>query len=475
ICNIIVEDGGYLLVWIGYVEKGKKVKVAAACGKHTDYVKNIRVSWDESDFGKGPTGTAIKTGKPSIERDIEHGESYSPWREEAVKHGFKSSIALPLIANGKTIGALNIYSAEKDAFDTEEVNLLSQLADDLAYGIFALRNKAERERMEKELINERNLFIGGPVVVFKWKAGEENVPVEYVSPNVKDIFGYTPEELISGKIAYDDIIHPDDRERVISEAQSYRRKGAMQFEQEYRVITVNGEYRWVHDFTTVKKDEGGKITHYHGYLVDITERKKMEKALEKEREQLLSIFDGIDEPIYVVDPETYKILYVNNALKNTFGKDITGKRCYKVFQGLNKSCDFCTNDKIFGENFGKTYVWEFENRKTGKWYRCFDRGIVWPDGRKVRLELAMDITDRVKAEEKLQRAYREVERALKEEQKFKMATAHYFFNPIAIAKGYLDLALEEGDGEDKIKKAIEAITRVEKVVKNVTKSGEIRE
>ena len=86
-----------------------------------------------------------------------------------------------------------------------------------------------------------------------------------------------------------------------------------------------------------------------------------------------------------------------------------------------------------------------------------------------------DITERKEAEEKLEQAYREVERALKEEQKFKMATAHYFFNPIAIAKGYLDLALEEGDGEDKIKKAIEAITRVEKVVKNVTKRGEIRE
>lgn len=91
------------------------------------------------------------------------------------------------------------------------------------------------------------------------------------------------------------------------------------------------------------------------------------------------------------------------------------------------------------------------------------------------LSVLMDITERKEAEEKLQHAYREVERALKEEQKFKMATAHYFFNPIAIAKGYLDLALEEGDGEDKIKKAIAAINRVEKVVKNVTQRGEIRE
>ena len=470
ICKIVVEDGGYLLAWVGYTKKGKKVYAVAAAGEHVDYVKKVKITWNDSKTGRGPTGIAIKTEKPSVARDIEHEIYYTPWKKEAMEHGFKSSISLPLIANGKTIGALNIYSAEKDAFDTEEVNLLSQLADDLAYGIFALRNKAERKRAEKELVEERNLFIGGPVVVFKWKAGEEDIPVEYVSPNVRDVFGYEPTEFTSGKIIYDDIIHPDDLERVIEEARSYRRRGLTHFDQEYRIISANGKYRWVHDFTIVKKDIKGKITHYYGYLVDITKRKKMEEDLEKEREQFLSIFEGIDEPIYVVDPNTHEILYVNEVLEKVFGKNIVGKKCHKVFQNLDKPCDFCTNDKIFGKNFGKTYIWEHQNKINKRWYRCIDRGIIWPDGRKVRLEIAMDITDKIKAEE-------EMMRALEQERKFKLEAAHYFFNPIAIAKGYLDLAIEELPQEqrEKLKAAHHAIERVEKVVKNVVEKGEIHE
>ncbi len=330
--------------------------------------------------------------------------------------------------------------------------------------------KAELERIRKRLEEEENLFSGGPVVVFKWKAEEYNIPVEYVSPNVKDVFGYEAEEFMNGKVMYDDIIHPDDRERVITEAQSYRQRGILQFEQEYRIITADGKYKWVYDFTAVKEDGRGKITHYHGYLVDITERKEMEEALKKERSQLLSIFEGIDEPIYVADPETYEILYVNRALEKEFGGDIVGKKCYEIFQKLDKPCDFCTNDKIFGKNFGRTYVWEFRNKRDRRWYRCIDRGITWYDGRKVRLEIAVDITDRVIAEKRMRRS-------LEREKEFKLRTAHYFFNPIAIAKGYIDLTIDEvpEKQKEKLKAAKHAIERVEKVVKNVTKRGEVRE
>ncbi|RLF44393.1 MAG: hypothetical protein DRN29_08545 [Thermoplasmata archaeon] len=71
--------------------------------------------------------------------------------------------------------------------------------------------------------------------------------------------------------------------------------------------------------------------------------------------------------------------------------------------------------------------------------------------------------------------YQRILEALKKEREFKLKTAHYFFNPIAIAKGYLSLALEEGDGEDKIRKAMHAVERVEKVIKNITERGEIVE
>ncbi len=331
-----------------------------------------------------------------------------------------------------------------------------------------VKDITERKKLEEALKEERELFVGGPVVVFKWKAGEEKIPVEYVSPNIKTVFGYSVEDILSGKISYDDIIHPEDIERVKGEAMAYRKKGATHFEQEYRIIDAEGRIRWVHDFTVVKRDKKGKITHSHGYIVDITKRKRIEEKLKKEREQFISILEGIDQPIYVSDIETYEILFANAVLRKTFGEDIVGKICYKALQNRDSPCDFCTNEKITGKNFGKVYIWEFQNRVNKRWYRCIDRAMIWPDGRIVRMEIAIDITDRVKAEERIRKA-------LEKEREFKLRTAHYFFNPIAIAKGYLYLAIEEGDGKEKIEKAIRAIERVEKVIKNITRRGEIVE
>ena len=134
----------------------------------------------------------------------------------------------------------------------------------------------------------------------------------------------------------------------------------------------------------------------------LVEHLRAGETLDTPWEQLISIFDAIDEKVYIADPKTYEIVYANPAKKRLFGKDIVGRKCHTVFQGLDKPCDFCTNPLILGENFGKTHIWEFKNRKTGNWIRCIDRAIRWSDDRVVRFELAIDIHDRKIAEEALQ-------------------------------------------------------------------------
>jgi PAS domain S-box-containing protein len=132
---------------------------------------------------------------------------------------------------------------------------------------------------------------------------------------------------------------------------------------------------------------------------ETAKREIAERALDVQGQELISIFDSIDEAIYVCDPETHELLYVNAATKALFGPDVIGKKCYAVFQGLGQPCDFCTNAMIFGQNLGSAYVWEFQNKLTRRWYRCIDKAIRWPDGRMVRYEIAIDIHDLKLAEE----------------------------------------------------------------------------
>jgi PAS domain S-box-containing protein len=147
-CRLIVKEGGYRLAWVGLSmqDERKTVIPVAQAGYEEGYLKSLNIRWDDSERGRGPTGTAIRTGKPTIAKDILSDPNFAPWRPEAMKRGYASSCALPLIAAGRALGALNIYAEEPHAFNEDEVELLGQLADDLSFGITSLRTREERKR-----------------------------------------------------------------------------------------------------------------------------------------------------------------------------------------------------------------------------------------------------------------------------------------------------------------------------------------
>jgi PAS domain S-box-containing protein len=137
---------------------------------------------------------------------------------------------------------------------------------------------------------------------------------------------------------------------------------------------------------------------------DITERKQIEDTLAFERSQLLSIFDGMDDVVYVTDPYTNEVLYANRSMKEKFGGELVGGICYQEFQHQDSPCDCCTNPIILKEK-SKAYFWEYYNPTVGRYFMIMDRIIKWPDGRDVRFEIAKDITERKKAEEALRLSY----------------------------------------------------------------------
>ena len=132
----------------------------------------------------------------------------------------------------------------------------------------------------------------------------------------------------------------------------------------------------------------------------LKDRKKMEVELDKERKQLISMFDGMDEVVYVADPKTYELLYMNASAKKQWGEGV-GQKCHRVMQNLDSPCSFCTNDRIISKNIGTSYIWEAQNTVTQRWYRCIGKMIHWPDGRLVRYELSIDIHEHKKVEKAL--------------------------------------------------------------------------
>jgi len=163
VCKIIIKDCGHSMVWIGYVQNddAKTVQPMAQAG------------FEDAPSGQGPTGTAIRTGKPDICRNMLKDPKYILWRKEALKRGYASSIALPLINAGKVFAVITIYSKEPDPFTPKEVELLVELANDLSYGITTIRLQSQHMKAVEELrLSEgkyRNLFMNLTEEVHLWK------------------------------------------------------------------------------------------------------------------------------------------------------------------------------------------------------------------------------------------------------------------------------------------------------------------
>jgi len=179
---------------------------------------------------------------------------------------------------------------------------------------------------------------------------------------------------------------------------------------------ADGTRFWVDKSKVPLTDENGDVKGILAVFDDITERRRTEDTIKKEREQLLSIFDSMDEVVYVADPTTFELLYVNEAFRRNFGQGV-GQPCFQILQNRKESCPFCTNNRIFGEHTGTTYIWEFQNEKTKNWFRCIDRAIRWSDDRMVRFEIAIDITEIKRMNVELQKHRKNLEQLVQERTK----------------------------------------------------------
>lgn len=286
ICDIAVSAGGYQLVWIGIADhdEARNVHVVAKAGVGTEYLQDGFVTWADEPRGRGPTGTAIRTGAPCVCNDTLSEETFLPWRERALQFGFRSSLVVPLLGREKAFGAISIYAPETQAFGDDETELFVQLASDLCFGIDSIRTRTERRRAEAatRASEERYRCLTLATAQIVWMT-DPNGFVCGDMPSWRSFTGMTLEQ-IQGQ-GWLDSLRPDDRERTSKVWEAAVASRSL-YETEYRIRRADGEFRhvWVRGVPVLEKS--GEIREWVGTCTDITERKSAQEEMARFAEEL---------------------------------------------------------------------------------------------------------------------------------------------------------------------------------------------
>jgi PAS domain S-box-containing protein len=316
ICKLIVEMGGYRMAWVGYAEhdREKNVRPAMQYGFEEGYLDGARISWADTERGRGPIGLAIRTGVTQINQNWLTNPLLAPWREAALARGYQSSIALPLMHEAKAFGTLSIYSPEPDSFNADEVALLQELANNLASGIITQRMRAGRilaeARFESERTRLRTLVQTIPDLV--WLKDTDGVYLS-CNPQIERLYGAKEADIV-GKTDFDFA----DREL----AEHFRQKdreamaaGKPTVNEEWVTYPDNGQRALLETIKTPMHDGAGKLIGVMGIARDITERSQAKERESRLRHALNSTLDMI----FIFQPDSLRFVYINKGAVDSVG------------------------------------------------------------------------------------------------------------------------------------------------------------
>jgi len=301
ICRILTETGEIGLAWIGYCEDdaGKTVRPVARAGDGVDYLGHVRHSWDPAHAG--PVSEAIRKREYCWVEDIRTDPIFLHGRAEALAFGYVSCVALPLVSDipsGDLLdlrGALTLYASAPHAFDESEIEhcadlasyltcavarLRSRLADEMSYGVSALRTRGERTRAEAALRRSENRLrlVIDTIPALVWSTLPDG-SCDFVNRRWSEYTGLLAKDAAGSgwKAAF----HPEEIGKHLDKYRASLATGEA-FELEARVRrAADGEYSWFLIHGVPLRDESGKIVRWYETAADIEDRKRAEEALRR--------------------------------------------------------------------------------------------------------------------------------------------------------------------------------------------------
>ncbi len=256
---------------------------------------------------------------------VSHAEQLPPVaaaeRREFAAQGIRSLVNVPILLGEAVFGFLGFDAVRAPkSWPDETVALLRIVGEIFANALARKRAEEDLRRAMAELEEFKSIIDRSPVYVFVWRVAD-GWPVEFASENVRQL-GYTPEDFTSGGVSWPGITHPEDVPRLQAEIAANLQAGRLEFSQEYRLFTADGEVRWIDDRNRAVTDAEGTVTHIQGILFDVTERKRAEEALRESEQRFRALIDNLPVGIYRNTPGPQgRFLMANQAMARLYGYD----------------------------------------------------------------------------------------------------------------------------------------------------------
>ncbi|AYQ27666.1 MULTISPECIES: PAS domain S-box protein [unclassified Polaromonas] len=308
VCRVAVDVGDYRMAWVGYAidDEAATIRPMAHAGEEAGYLSSIRLSWrDDEAAGQGPAGQAIRSGQPQQSGDISRADNHFHWHEAAMARGYSSAICLPLRDGPRSFGVLCLYSGKAQHFTADEIKLLQELADNLAFGIVSLRARLERRRAQEaarqaaaKLREQASLLDRAQDAIMVRNLDRT---IRFWNKGAERLYGWAADEVL-GK-TMDQLMYHDPEVLAKAMAQTLANDGDWTGELEQRArdgSTVCIEARW-----TVVRDEQGRVNGVLGINSDIGERKRA-------REEIMRLNASLEER---VQQRTAQLEFANKQLE----------------------------------------------------------------------------------------------------------------------------------------------------------------